>query len=283
MILRLLLLFIYLHPFSVFAQNHQRLLVHTAAIDFTPQEAYLIIKTVDGKFISYKALMSPIENGASEWIVGAYIEEPLNNPPQSFNLLFKGNDNELFYTQSVNIDSINEADYKMSVESMKRHIQKRKDELNTWIVQNKAQAENLRRLRADAEVIADLARIVEINEEIDFIKYEVESIDRDIETLKGDFSLVKTMKQPVNYMRRELDLTKNYSEILDQVKLTEGNEQARRSQSQDEIQRKLRLVELTRFDDEEQLRQELINIKKSRENSTGSIREEKVKNYWEIQ
>ena len=289
-----------LSPGYLFSQD---LISDKLSLDFIPEKAVIIVRypqtgsadSFSNSFVQYQSLIIPPMNktendfNKNQWVVGTYIQNAASNPASSYNIYLKGRKNESFLNGRVELDNSKVLSRQATnIDSLKSQIANRKQILDSLLVQSSTQTSNLKRLRADAEVIANLSRIVEIVEESDAVKSEIDNINRDLELLKNTFQSVKNMPAPKNYLRRELELTKQSDEMIKLVKSTEGSEDKRKNVSQDDLQLKLRLIEETRYEDEEQLKQQLIRLKthpasELKDQQGGVESPEPAKNYWETQ
>lgn len=274
---------------DTFAENKQNLIVSPIKLKFTPENALFIVSYNDATYAQFQGVVirsfdkTISEEGETQWLAGALVLSNGQQTPVNYSIFLRGKQKEIHYVPNLNLDDINHMAYTGSLDHMKEHIMSRKTVLNSWLVQAKTQADNLKRLRADAEVIADISRILEASEEIDIVKSEIENLEVDLKLLRDIFSSVKTLSVPSNYYRRELELEKQSNELMNLVKQTTSAEESRKNESQEEIQLKLSMVELTRYEDEDKLRQELIRLKKLPITAKVEVSPEPVKNYWDVQ
>ena len=262
--LQLLILLTGSFNFQVAAQDAANsdvvVLSQSFEVNFAPEEAYFLIEseTVNKKL---RALLIPPfskdeqDRKQDRWWMGAALKIPKENTPFDYSILLKGKADEVLVLSGFSAGVAD--DYLNAMPKLLKEVENKKAVLKSWEVQVQAQADNLRRLRADAEVVANVGRIIELLEEIEATKYEIENLDKDIAVLQESFKQVKNQTSPKNFTRRELELTKQISELAQVVKSAESGESGRTVSTQSELQRKLALVESTRFDNEEQLRAEL--------------------------
>jgi len=156
-----------------------------------------------------------------------------------------------------------------SIDNLREHLLKRKQESRSWQTQVDAQDDSLRRLRADADIVADLGRIVEVREETDRVQQSIRGFVQDQANLEEFVRLVRSGPQPRNFAARERQLTKQIVELADAAKGTETGEFARRSEAEREVQRKLGFVEQSRSLDYDALQRELVQLRKQRRDLEG--------------
>ncbi len=147
---------------------------------------------------------------------------------------------------------------------MRALLLSRKDVLRSWQLQVRAQDESLERLRADADIIANLGRIVEVKEDAERFRQEAAALDKDITNLRRLFAITRDHASPKNFLGRESQLQKQLAELNhlhEELGTRNGQE---RSAFELDVQRKLALIEETRFDDYEGLQRELIRLRKQR-------------------
>ncbi|MCO6430648.1 MAG: hypothetical protein J5J00_07280 [Deltaproteobacteria bacterium] len=260
-------------------------------VGFYPEEAFLLIDVDRQGLKKIRGVLVPpftedeSTKAGGQWTVGTQLEVPAGARQADFAVFVKGRDKQYALLAGMTED-LSSPEAESDVKELTSHLEQRKELLMSWQVQAKAQDDNLKRLRADADVIANVARIVDVLEQIEAAKYEHENLEKDIATLHELLKQAKDQPAPKNYARRELELTKQIAQLAQLVKDAESKEGARRLQSQSDLQRKLAVVEATRFDDEKQLTQQLTQLKERRAamEKAGYVEAPKKEaNYWESQ
>jgi hypothetical protein len=156
-------------------------------------------------------------------------------------------------------------------DALREYLLKRKQEARSWQTQIDAQDDSLRRLRADADIVADLSRIVEVREDIDRVRQSIRGLQQDQANLEEFLRLARTGPQPRNFASRERQLTKQIVELADVAKGTESGEFSRRSDAEREVQQQLALIEQARGLDLDGLQRELVQLRKLKRDLGGAL------------
>ena len=134
---------------------------------------------------------------------------------------------------------------------------RRKEVLRSWDIQLEEQGKILQRLRADAEVIGGVGRIIDAQDEKQRLELEITSIDGQILNLNRLVELARSRPVPKNLSRREQQLSSQLVQLAAAAKDAERGEGQRRGEAERTLQQKLTLVEETRNEDIDLLRREL--------------------------
>lgn len=156
-----------------------------------------------------------------------------------------------------------------STELLRSTVLAKRKELKSWEVQLREQQESLRRLRADAEVIGDIGRILDLQDELDLTNARVKDTEKDIETLIGFIRLARSRPQPANFARREVQLQQQISLLADAVTKSERDEFRRKSSSEVRLQQQLKLIEDTRHEDLDLLQKKLDELRERKKQLVG--------------
>lgn len=244
-------------------------------LSFNPERAFFLVdfgssdvQRVEATLLPSMHGVMPNENGIGmrprKWFAGAKVEVPRDATEVTSSLIVLGSKDKF---ESFGENRVSVRDPMLfggSTELLREELLARKNLLRSWHTQVEAQDETLRRLRADADVIADLGRIVEAREEISNLKKAIEDNAKDQENLQDLVRLARNRPPPKNLVGRERELSTQSNQLFELTKTVENNESVRRGEAEDELRRKLALIEATRFDDYEELQRELIRIRKMR-------------------
>jgi hypothetical protein len=115
---------------------------------------------------------------------------------------------------------------------------------------------NLKKLRLEAGRIADLGRIIELDEDTRRLKEAGDAVERDIASLKVSLEAVKDLKEPRRFERRKVVLTEQLSELAKAALAAEQSAPSMKKTSESDLDRKLALIDATRFDDLDELERE---------------------------
>lgn len=251
------------------------MLKQSVEIDFTPNEAFFLVEFKSGGLRRVKALLLPPfeagalpgkaqEETAGRWLAGAQVTAPQRRGKLEYSLILAGKSNRYAFFGPWQEDFSSQDGALDSVDNLREFLLRRKEYLHSLRVQLRAQQESLGRLRADAEVIADLGKILQVREESARVNQEALDLNKDIQTLEKFLKLARHSAAPVNFAGRQNQLTKQLTELSEAAKAAELGEIARRSLSEQELQKRLALVEMTRGEDYDSLQRELVRLRKQR-------------------
>ena len=240
-------------------------------VDFPPEDAYLFVSFDQGIAMRVPAVMVPPrgneaqERTGGDWLVGTRLRVPRGRSTVTFNIVLVGAEDNYAFVPSTTWDLTTKQTFAGSTDLLREHLLQRKQVLQSWNVQLETQEKSLKRLRADAEVIANVGRILEVREEIESVEMQTAGLQRDIESLKQKLEIVKSLPMPRSYARREHELTEQLKELALAAKRIERSELQRRARAEENIQRQLTAIETTRHEDIAQLRKELAILRRKRE------------------
>lgn len=238
-------------------------------LEFEPSAAFLLLD-IDGITKKVKALVVPpfvrseSGQGESSWLVGSFLDIPARRELH-FSVIVYGAKGEVKSFPPVVWEAEEGVGYRRSSSALRDRLGRRKAFLVDQQKRVRANEANLKRLRADADTIADVARIIEVKEESERANKEIQNIEKDMEKLRRFLKLSKSDVQPKNFSRREVELTKQLAELAAVAKTTETGEFDRVAATHAAREEELELVESTRFEDIDQLKQELAEVRQERE------------------
>lgn len=202
-----------------------------------------------------------LRSDSQEWIAGVSL--PLSSSVQSFTYaaIIIGAAGRYQHLAPVVVTVADEPAGHLSTEELQEVLGESKHQLRDWQAQYHAQADSISRLKEDATVIARLERVENVEEQIRLIENELRNTDRDLEHLKIFLKVAKQSVVPRNFARRERDLIKQLADLAEATSVAEGEELGRKAVAEEELQRKLRMVERTRAISAERL---LVRLKELR-------------------
>ena len=224
-----------------------------------PKEALFLIDRRDGGLLRVRGLVVPVlgaRGGVKAWRAGAALPSTIDESEElyfSVLVTFDAGARKLF-PGFTRLAAAPEG-------PLDTRLLQRRETLRSWQLQVHIQEDNLARLRADAEVIGNLSRIVEVQDEIERTNKSIEDLERDMVNLQYFLRQTQGGPLPPNYAGRESQLTRQIAELAQAAKIAESQEFSRSSRSQSEMRHKLSLVEATRELDYDTLQRELIRLR----------------------
>lgn len=231
-------------------------------LDFEPQQAFMLVDSGRGLVMRAPVVILPI-NGSAEtpasaltkWLIGTRLPNPTSGAQIVYSSIAGSRSGDRAFA-TPEVLSIGTQDEQPPVNELRELLLRRKQTLQSWDVQIAAQEQSLRRLRADAEVIANIDHIIEIQDEITKIKMDSKQLNQDVSALDSLLKSAKSQPDPPALPRRELQLNQQITELAAIASAAEGGKFTRRANSEVELQEQLALIEATRDIDLGQLRRE---------------------------
>ncbi|RMG40518.1 MAG: hypothetical protein D6719_10730 [Candidatus Dadabacteria bacterium] len=248
-----------------------------ATFSFEPRQSFFIYYFDSGPVRRREALLvkgvSPdtADNGEEKlFFAGTSVVRPPGAREVTYVLVVSGKYQRYYMTpvQKLGIDS--NRLFSGSVSKLQKYIKKQQTVLESWKAQYAVQQNNLERLRRDAEIIGNLGRIVEVQQDIEREQGRLVELEEDINQLKEFIKLAGSSPPPRNFKRREVQLARDLSELADAAKRAEENEELRREDAVSMLQHKVALIEETRFEDLEALKRELAGLRQRRARIAGA-------------
>lgn len=122
--------------------------------------------------------------------------------------------------------------------------------------------EDISRLKNDADVIGNINRIVEAEDDLQSIQREVDLTAASKALLEDRLVVIRKQSNPRSFNRRESELS---AQLVELAATSRGISAAtRQSEAQQELNRKMELIESTKNQHEELLKRELARLRKER-------------------
>lgn len=234
---------------------------------FVPREVFFFVAFDQGPGARVRGVFVPARIAGERskgWYIGLKIRVPRGKKRVTYSSMTIGPAHSFHVEPAVTRPIDRQDPFGVTGDSLFAHRAQRVEVLRSLEVQLKAQAETIARLRSDAEVIGNLGRIIEAKEELQKVTIERRNVERDIANLQAFLKLARSRPIPKNYVSREGFLTRQISELAEAARVAESNEVSRRSRALADLQRKLGIVESTRYDDYADLERTLARLKKRR-------------------
>ena len=244
-------------------------LARASELDFEPKACFFIFEQPEEHPSRAECtyFSAPQGKGALKvWLAGIRLMRKSFGEALRYSVLLLGDGNQYKYLppQTVALSDLSSLIY-MSSDNLRSSLLQHKQSTSEIALKVKQQQENLERLRDDADLIGGFGRIIEIREMTERTKEEIAHLKNDMDNLKSFLNMARARPEPRNFSRREFELTRQIAELAEVAKNSEGNELTGRLQRQAEIQRKLAAIESTRYDNYEDLVEELNRARKKRQ------------------
>ncbi len=252
--------------FELGAQAESRYIDLAFSFEGTPKDVLFLVEEPEGAMLVAHGLFVPVLAHAGvpkRWRGGALVNGHASNMPIRFYVLVLNSDGKYMRFPENGTATPGETSVR-DPDALREYLIQRKEVLKSWQMQIQVQEDSLARLRADAEVIGSLGKIVEVQDEIEKTKKSIRDLEGDMENLQYFLKASHSSELPINYAAREAQLTKQIAELAAAAKFAESSELKRSSLTQAELQRKLALVESTRGEDYDGLQRDLLRLRSKR-------------------
>ena len=217
-------------------------------------------------------LIQPASNSANRWILAGAIEKNSSALAISYAFVVIGKNGQLTSTSRKQIDLSRPFFNSRPTDDLKNVLQQQQQVLKSFEVQKSAQAENVERLQNDADNLANVGRIVELEDNVSRVQADTARFMRIKELLIRDIENMRVAESPRNFQKRLSDLSTQLSEITAAGKTAQAGEPGRRANAQTELEEKLALIETTRNEHIDLLQNDLAKVRRERELLEKSIK-----------
>lgn len=240
------------------------MVVRSLDLEMAPEIGFFMFDTGDGGVVRSRATIVPPEEEDGPWLISARVPPRLATEAETrYGIILVGEGNNFAFIPPETWRADGEGNFEGSLDRLRVAVTEKVDLLERLEAQSRTQSETLRRLRADAETIAGIGRIVDLKEDLDRTKREVADTENDIETLKRSVQLAKTRPQPRNMDNMEVDLTTQIGELIAVSRQGKGRAPSR-SKTAQELERRAAIVQSTRDVKLEDLKAELKKLQAKR-------------------
>ncbi len=259
-------------PQTAVYADAERSIERLVELRFVPESVLLFV--IDGSSVTaIPAQFAPLPNPTISpdkyvnWLVAGRLPNTVNTSAGKVEVAAlvesKESEHEFFPPLAVEVPG-----QIPNVSELRAKLLARKHVLDSWQVQLKVQGDALRRLRDDADTIANFGRIIEAQDELSRSQSEFDNLGRDIENLQKFLVLIKNFPEPRNFSRREGELTRQLAMLSEVAKKSESSQDQRAASSEGEMQRKIEIVEATRDEDLDALQRRLFELRRTRARRT---------------
>jgi hypothetical protein len=156
--------------------------------------------------------------------------------------------------------------------SLEARLSEQRDNLKKWEAQARSQEASLNRLQDDADVIANVSKIVDVEDELDSARADSQRLKTSLELASRRLESLKTQPVPPNFKLREAELSEQLNDLSTALKTTEASALRRVAAASAELQQKLALIEATKGKQIDVLKAELARVRREREQLQRDLR-----------
>lgn len=156
--------------------------------------------------------------------------------------------------------------------SLEGRLREQRALLEKWEVQLRAQEGKLNRLQEDADVVANVSKIVDAEDELDAVRTDAQRLEASLGLATKRLEALKTQSVPPNFKRREAELSEQLNELSTALKNTEASALQRVAAASAELKHKLALIDATKDKQVDVLKGELARVRREREQLERDLR-----------
>jgi len=248
---------------SCLAENssviNRSILDSTLLLPFEPKDACFIVYTSEGikKIPAVLTILPGVGDrlkGSKQYLVGGSIESSHAVTIQ-YVVSVNSQEGKNFLSQVYNLPisfaelPTNAEGFRSLVISLRANLSTKKEELDQ-------ESMSLKRLRLSAANAAEIGKIIEVEEETKRIKEVSEALRGDIETLQNALNAVKVIPAPHKFEKRKYELNQQLTQMAKAALFAEEGARQRSKDNEMDLDKKLSIVDLTRFEDLDELQRE---------------------------
>jgi len=270
----IILFLILVVPLRLYAEEHRLLIDFELSLSFLPEEAWIIVsdgKTLDRQpaftvppaDVEMEGVKDERTLGTGKWLFGGRVVPPVKGNAR-YGLLVFGKVGQVAFAPLRGRAAGEVIDNFQDTESLHGYIQQRKERLNAAMSIEAEQEAELKRLRSDVDLIADIGRIVEVREESISTEENLKRLDKDTQDLERSLQQVSAYPTPRNFLRREAELSKQTIELGGAAKAAEERAKKNEAEQIETPAQKRELIESVKDENEQALVQKLGTLRRYR-------------------
>ncbi len=243
-------------------------------VEFAPEAGFFVVQFDSAPPIEVQAVVMPAAQRSPQrqqgvelarWLVGGLVELPPGAVMMRSFGVVRGNARQSAPLPLV-VQEISRLPFGGDSEpELRAHLMNRKGEVSKLRQQMTEQEATLGRLREDAELVGNFARVVDAQEELAKVKALTQSVEKDIANLERFLRLAASYPVPRNYRNREQQLAGQLKELTEAARRAEQGEFTRRQFAQGATQNRLRQLEASRTGDIPALEEQLAILRAERQ------------------
>ena len=253
--------------FSVHAEQNSNVTIVGATIDinFIPKSTYILVTNATGKTKKIDTVLVKLtsdtqsEGTLSRYLIGGELSEYVDGDQYSI-LIFGENGAYDFVAPKIVAPKIVAPEIQdprqSSIDELHALVLVKRATLSSRTQQLDDHTLTLKKLRVSAAEVTEIGKIIEIEEETKRVKESSDSLQGDIDTLRTVLQSVKSVPQPYKFEQRKSQLTGQLTEMAQAAVQAEQGVSSRKRSGTADLDKKLSLIDSTRFEDLEELERE---------------------------
>lgn len=248
-------------PLNLAAETKTLTIAESMKVAGETDHAHVAMRRVDGSVVVFPAVIVSLPGKEDVAVVARISVDTENLPTRAVMALFGKTGEVASYTRDMG--DVNEyPELAFNTTELQARVREKRDSIKEWEGKVSEQSANLLRLREDADLIANVGRIVSKEDEVEEIRRDIERFRAALVTARQRVAALQQKVFIPNEQGRFAQLTSELSTLASAVKKSEEQAEQRFASASSELQEKLALIESTKNDRIDLLKKELEEVRK---------------------
>lgn len=227
-----------------------------------PDEAVVVVSQGD-RIVAVVPAATVFQAGASSVMVVGRVTLPIDGGPYKALFTLKAKTGEIGSSVREIKDVRLEPAVLLDVGELKRRLGEQKAELHKWDKQANEQRSRLKNIQQQADTLSSVGKIIDTDEELRAAKDENAGLVASISLAEVRQQALKSRETPPNFKKREAELSTYLNTLSTELKASE--EGGVFDGASKELQAKEDLIEATKYEHLDLLKEELAELRRKRE------------------
>ena len=227
-----------------------------------PDEAVVVVSQGDN-VVAIVPAATVVQAGTSSVMVVGRVTLPIDGGPYKALFTLKAKTGEIGSSVREIKDVRLEPAVLLDVGELKRRLGEQKAELHKWDKQANEQRSRLKKIQQQADTLSSVGKIIDTDEELRAAKDENAGLIASISLAEARQQALKSRETPPNFKKREAELSTYLNTLSTELKASE--EGGVFDGASKELQAKEDLIEATKYEHLDLLKEELAELRRKRE------------------
>jgi hypothetical protein len=227
-----------------------------------PDEAVVVVSQGDN-VVAVVPAATVVQAGTSSVMVVGRVTLPIDGGPYKALFTLKAKTGEIGSSVREIKDVRLEPAVLLDVSELKRRLGEQKAELHKWDKQANEQRSRLKKIQQQADTLSSVGKIIDTDEELRAAKDENAGLAASISLAEARQQALKSRETPPNFKKREAELSTYLNTLSTELKASE--EGGVFDGASKELQAKEDLIEATKYEHLDLLKEELAELRRKRE------------------
>jgi hypothetical protein len=227
-----------------------------------PDEAVVVVSQGD-RVVAVVPAATVVQTGSPSVMVVGRVTLPIEGGPYKALFTLKAKTGEVGSSVREIKDVRLEPAVLLDVPELKRRLGEQKAELHRWDKQSNEQRSRLKKIQQQADTLSRVGKIIDTDEELRAAKDENAGLGASISLAQARQQALKSRETPPNFKKREAELSAYLNTLSTELKASE--EGGAFDGASKELQAKEDLIEATKYEHLDLLKDELTELRRKRE------------------